>query len=654
MTFATALALLVGLLVTVPVIAHLLRRGKTEEQEFPPARLVPAMVVTSEQRSRLEDLLLLLLRATMIAALAILGATPFVQCSDLTVDRKEGASVALAIVVDDSQSMRARTEDGETRFELALEGAKQLLDSARDGDVIALISGGKPARLLLNATPDLTAARDALGLLQVTDRATDLSDAVALARAALSELPHVDKRVILLSDLSTRSLPKGDPVPWTPLPELRKPVDNCGISVAQAEARGVLTTVGCSSANAARGRKLEVHVASEEGREPLATVELQALLGIQKIDVRVDGLGLDLEVKLSGSDALPEDDAAAVVKEMTELLIAVAADPAKASAATGGPTIIVQALNALDPTLDVRPLGELPEAAGDLERFAALIVDDPAGLSPEERAALNTWLEAGGAALGLLGPSSTNTQLASSVEPFARKGAEWEAKSPVGIAAESIAWLGEESASLTSLAGGGRVRLDAADLPGSTIRGRWDDGVPWLFHRDVGRGLVWTVGLPASVEHSDFALRPGFLALLELVVQHARQTRGPKRSSAGTPWLFQGDQAVKIEGPKGLLKPTGTADGNARQQFIPELAGRYVVTSDGDSEGRLVVLDEDELVLPPQVADGGQRQANTAEANNSVDASPQWALMLLALFAAELLFRAYGDRIRQRFRRTPA
>src|SRR5690606_19863915 len=126
----------------------------------------------------------------------------FVRCSDLSVDRKAGASVALAIVVDDSQSMRATTAGGETRFELAKQGATQLLQSARKGDVIALVGAGRPARLLVNATPDLGAARQALEQLKVSDRATDLSEAVALARTAVKELPHSDKRIVLLSDMA--------------------------------------------------------------------------------------------------------------------------------------------------------------------------------------------------------------------------------------------------------------------------------------------------------------------------------------------------------------------------------------------------------------------------------------------------------------------
>ena len=81
MSFGFAAALLVGLLVAVPFAAHLLRRGRTREFEFPGTHLVPETPPTSKKRSRLDDRVLLSLRSLLVLALAVLGATPFVRCS---------------------------------------------------------------------------------------------------------------------------------------------------------------------------------------------------------------------------------------------------------------------------------------------------------------------------------------------------------------------------------------------------------------------------------------------------------------------------------------------------------------------------------------------------------------------------------------------
>ena len=648
MSFATSLALLVGLLVSAPLLAHLLRRGRTTEQEFPPAKLVPPLVVTSKQRKRLEDRLLLSLRALMVLALAVLGATPFVRCSHLSVDRQSGASVALALVIDDSQSMRARLDDGTPRFDAALSGARQLLRSAREGDALAVIAAGRPARLILNATTDLQAASEALEELRVTDRATALDDAVNLARASLKALPHVDKRIVLLSDLAAPALAsEGEPPVWTPLEALSEPHANCGLVTAEHQGRNAVVTVGCNDVAAARDRRIELLLQDEPDGEPIASAPLSEVHGLQHRSIGLNTLGFELLARLSGSDSIPGDNRAPVSQASSDLSVGVYADSTRASVVTGGPTVLEQALGALDPELALKPLSSLPESVADLEAFAALYVDDPPGLSPEMRNALSDWVERGGVLIGFLGPSSVAAELAASIEPLARQGAQWESGVELRLAVDTLGWLGEQAASLADLGRGGRVRLDAVDLPGTEVVGRWQDGVPWLFRRDVGRGVVLTLGLPVSVEQSDFALRPGFLSLLNWGLELARQRTGPKRSVAGKPWLFPANAKLQVVGPTGPLESHQSASPHAvgalQQQVVPQWAGRYEIEIDGNAEQRLVSVDPDELITQPIGRDSTAAAVQAAKTNPVVDASPQWALLLLVLFAAELMFRVFGD-----------
>src|SRR5215472_7167648 len=126
------MALLAAVLVIAPYIAHRLRRRTAQEQPFPPTRLVQPAPPTARRRSRLEDRALFASRAAAVALLAILGATPLVRCSRLSLRRSGGASVAMVIVFDDSMSMRARSR-GVSRFERARKGARELLASAREG-----------------------------------------------------------------------------------------------------------------------------------------------------------------------------------------------------------------------------------------------------------------------------------------------------------------------------------------------------------------------------------------------------------------------------------------------------------------------------------------------------------------------------------------
>jgi len=116
MSFVTLFALGIAAFVALPILAHRLRRRRAEERPFPAAALVPPAPPRARRRARLEDRALFGVRALAIAALALLGASPLVRCTRLSLSRSSGASMAVAIVIDDSMSMRVKngsqTRDG--------------------------------------------------------------------------------------------------------------------------------------------------------------------------------------------------------------------------------------------------------------------------------------------------------------------------------------------------------------------------------------------------------------------------------------------------------------------------------------------------------------------------------------------------------------
>lgn len=661
MSFLTAAALAVGLLVLAPVIAHLLRRGRTPEREFPPALLVSRLETHSKEKARLEDRTLLSFRALMVLVLALLGATPLVRCSRLSVDRPHGASVAIAIVLDDSHSMRARTRSGTARWDAALEGARQLLRSVREGDAIALVLAGKPARIALGATTDLNAARAALDDVRQTDRSSDLENAIGLARAAIANLQQPDRKVIVLGDLAGSRLDQPDVS--APLESLREPVNDCALVTARRQGDRLNVSLACSAAavgarqlRLANDTPLEAVLAEPSAMNRLS---LEPQHGSQTLAFGLRDGAPDFDLQLSPADDSPDNDRAAVFRAATELNVAVVTDAEGASVITGGPTIIEQALSAVRPDVGVRPLVLLPDETRALEPFAALILNDPAGLGPESRAALSEWVEKGGVALGLLGPASSGLQLSSTLEPFAERSARWEpASAPLSVNAASVPWLGPEGNSLLDVTRAGRMRLDGAELPGTTVIASWQDGVPFLLRRRLGSGLVISAGLPAAVEHSELALRPAFLALLDHVISEAEQRRGPGLSAVGDRWSFPGDKSVSIEGPEGPLElvregcdseaEPGSDCTTGALVATPELAGRYTVLNDGVEQARTARLDEHEITDPPGSWVPTAAAQAAADETGSVDTSPELALALLVLFAGELALRVGSEARRKR------
>lgn len=650
MSFLVTAALAIAGLVIAPLVAHLLRRGRAREQPFPPARLVPITRSVAQERSRIEDRLLFAIRAAQIVLLAVVGAVPLVQCERLSLARNAGASVALAIVLDDSLSMRAVVPGGGERWERARRAALELVSSARRGDAVAIVLAGRPARVAFAPSTDLEAIKRALREFQVSDRSTDLAGAVQLARGLLSELPQRDRQLAIFSDFASDPVPPGAPEPWAPVPELATPADDCGIAGAERKGSRVEAFVVCNSGRAAQGRSVEAFAGdplSEPNKDPgapLGKAPIAPRAGVQTVAVNVPADREILGVRLTGSDALARDDAATVGRESLVLSVAVHADPARASASTGGPTLVEQALGALG-EVSVRPLAILPEDPKELASIAALVLDDPGGLGPEVRRALESWVSRGGVALALLGPRAERREIGSTLEPFAQGALPWDKTEAKGLDPASVAWLGPEAEGLADLAPRGRSRLEGGDLPGSRVVARWSDGAPFLFERELGRGMLFTAGLPSSPDDSDFALRPGFLALLDHVTSLARERSGLRRSIAGHAWRFPASSDVAIDGPGGSLRgreARAGAEGSEQHRiFTPELAGRYRVRSADGTEERTVSFDPEEIGATPRPGALEAVGAGRGKRRPEVDATPEAVLLLIALLALELGIRVF-------------
>ncbi|WP_437486087.1 VWA domain-containing protein [Sorangium sp. So ce1014] len=688
MSFVTLGALLVALLVGAPVAAHLLRRRRAEERPFPPARLVPPTPPTARRRSLLEDRALFATRAVSVLALAVLGATPLLRCSHLALSRRAGASVALAIVVDDSLSMRARPgaggveRAGPARFERALTAARELAGGLAPGDAAALVLAGAPARVALASTTNLTAVTEALAAVTPSDRATDLDGALDLARDLLRGLPQSDKRIVLLSDLADGA-PGAPPISgtpdiatWVPLEELEAAGEDCGIVRADRSSQKARIRVVCTAASTAapgpdpaaaeRDGGAAAPAASAAGASAAAGRSLEvragdAVLGKVALDpaLRAEELTIDLPsgapelllAVLTGGDAIAEDDRAPIISAGGPLSIAVVVDPATTHVETGGPPPLEQALSALDLDAQIRPLPSVPEHADELAAHAGLIVDDAPGFTPEVRRSLAAWVERGGVALLTLGQRAAAAPLGAGFEPLVPGVVRWSASPAPGLDPATAGWLGPSAAGLADVAPRGRATLGAEASEGAEVLARWTDGAPFLVRRPLGRGVVLFMTLPLSTEESDVALRPAFLSLLDGFVGAARARGGARRLAAGEAWTFDGYHDVKVErvrvdrgqGPVGR-EALPVVEVDRRLRVSPPLAGLYELTLDGERSTRVVSVPEREIDLRPRRVAESARAAELGGMSASIDGSPYVALLLLALLAAELLLRALGGR----------
>lgn len=267
-----------------------------------------------------------------------------------------------------------------------------------------------------------------------------------------------------------------------------------------------------------------------------------------------------LVAHLTGTDAIAADDSAPVVVEASPGTVAVVADAVDELAVTGGPPVVEQALAALELDIAVRPIPALPDRSEDLAPFAGAILDDPPGFTPEERRALGTFLEGGGAVLLALGPRAAAAPLGASLEPIIPHAILWGGTPVPGADASSaVGTLAESAQSLEDLAAKARATLAPEDVGGFEPLLKWGDGSILVAKRAIGRGEAWIVTLPFAIDASDLPVRPAFLALLDAWASEARARAAPRRTDVGVAWTFPGARSVEVEVRAAVCLPPRTA-----------------------------------------------------------------------------------------------
>jgi aerotolerance regulator-like protein len=135
-----------GLLtVALPVLIHLLARRSARVQPFPTLRFLDTSRLLPTRRTRLQDVLLLSLRVTILAAAVSALAQPLFPARRQA--RDSSRALARVVVVDTSLSMMRRTRTGER----ALDAARREARALEGADLNVLLETVSPARALAGA-----------------------------------------------------------------------------------------------------------------------------------------------------------------------------------------------------------------------------------------------------------------------------------------------------------------------------------------------------------------------------------------------------------------------------------------------------------------------------------------------------------------------
>lgn len=599
-------ALLAGLLAaSVPLIVHLISKRRARRVRFAALELLLKSQRRSARSIRLRQILLLLVRTLLIAALALALTRPVLRAD--AGPKATTAPLAVVLALDVSASMNTRL-DGRTHFERARAAARDRL-GAEPADVrVGAIACDDVPRDLALPSFDRAALSAALEGSRAGYAFADLgacaARAAALARTVEGE---GERRVVVLSDLAAHGLSAaaadvdgtGVAVEWTRILDEEPPPNHALLDVQVKKTHG------------RSGEALEVSFGAQRWLGPGVDVPADLIVGGRRAarialpfqpGRRLDrsfhhslggepadsaALGPRVAVALE-PDALPADDQVELPYEVPSPLKVVLVDGAPQALAFkdeifylesalrggGGPSGLV-----------VEVVGPDQVRTSTFAGARVVILANVARLDDAAAAALVEHVKSGGGVLLTMGDQVdvewTNRALADLLYAPLR-GSKGQALLDDASVADVLTLTrfrtdhpilkglteGEE------LPGLGRVRTHTLMLlePGGTPQGevliRFSNGAPALVERDLGEGRAAVLLTSVDRDWSDLAIRPGYLPLMRQVVLWlggALDDGGPRLLHVGehkTLRVPRGAEELVVRAPSGAdkrLRPNGAA-----------------------------------------------------------------------------------------------
>lgn len=660
MSLALPLALLVGLLVGGPIVAHFVRRSRSPERPLPTFRLLERALRDSQKRRRVDDRALFALRILAVAFAALAAAAPFVR---VPLELGDGRACALAVVVDASRSMLARSG---TRplIEIARERAARAALELPEGSEITVVLATDPPRVLVDRSTLPEAAARSIRSVEsgVAVGGDRLQAATRLALRRIHGSSFALRRLIVYSDfdahvdISGIEPPRGVTADFVRLePSSRANatvvVDSVRVDPEHPETRVVRAGVLAHGIEAETSLELSVEGTTNAVRttagSPATLVELHSPRLRETTPTAV--LRADVE------DVLPEDDELDLIlrTEPATRLLLVDGEPAtnRYDDEVGLAARALELVPASEHRFEVQRIDAGALGAEELRRSDVVVLANVDRLSADVvdvlvervRAGLGLFVAPGDRTDGRTVSSQLSALLPARIGlhapcPDARGGMPRDV--PAGIVVSGFA---------------GMAHRRCTELEPNLGRSRTamvrDDGAPLLVVGEFGRGRVAVLGTSLDPEDSDLSLRPGFLPLLASTARYLDSSGSSidDRVPPGTT-VRVGRDGVRVVDPDGReLLP----DAEGRLGPLDRL-GPYRVERDGrpDPDASFTVvaeLAESDLragPLPSSAAGrGGRANAGTASLRRDLSAPVFAVLGLLVLTEGFLRERQRGRRV---------
>ena len=513
------------LLLAVPVLIHLVQRTHPSGFRFPSLMFLREIPWREKRRLEIRHWLLMLMRCLLLALIALAFARPFLSADSASLS-ESGRSDAV-IVIDRSYSMRIGD-----RWQQALERALQQVAEKSAADRLGVIVFGAESEVVSELSENADDLRAVITLQQPGLRGTRLKVAIEQAARLLEGSTAERRSILLISDFqaSVDEIPIVDPgieIETFAVSAENPPnasIDSVSIEAPASGATDEFALVVTLSNHSSTPLEQRLTV-NLNGREQPA----RALLVEPEVEPRIRFEGLPAGTGMIRGSASLDGDALAldnrhyfIYSSQQRIPVLLIEDQ---QSRTNQNLYLQRALE-----LSRQPLFRIRRGSweslldGDLDAWAAIIVNDAAIPGAAAGDALKEFVTAGGGLLVALGESSqASWQAFGGLLPgtLARR-VDADPGAAIRIATlaqdHAISAALEEPLDLTAARVYSYRDLEAgAD---DRILGRFSDGGIALLERRSGAGRVVVMSSTLDAHWNDLALQPVFLPFLHQALRY--------------------------------------------------------------------------------------------------------------------------------------
>ncbi|HUE86586.1 MAG TPA: BatA domain-containing protein [Vicinamibacterales bacterium] len=514
--------------VAIPILLHLFRRKTDAVVDFPAVQLLQTAPVEQHRRRRLREWILLALRVTALALLALAFARPYMP----TVSAVIPAPVTV-VALDSSLSLSAPGQ-----FERAREIAREAVNDAPASHTVALVTFADSATLVVPPTSNRSLVLAGIDEAQPTAGGTRFRTALARSAEALAS---GEGQIIVVTDLQQTGWDAGDEggVPQgidVHVREVAAPAGNVAVTAARREGDAIIAGVHNFGGSLVRA-PVSVWVGDNELGRQSVEIGPQAAADVRFVAPPPTQGGAEVRVEDAAGYQYDNSRYVVLAPPSAVPVFIVTAEP---PAASNAGLYVERALAVADEgrafaprVIDGRAFSALADA--EFGRPGAIFLLGTSTLDRTGRQRVAAFLGAGGRVLLTLGPDVDVATLADTVGTpvmFGADVAEPRARTVTLVAADTRHPIFRPFVNPTGALGDVYVeryrRLN--DEAGRTVLARFSGAGDALVEQVVERGRLLVFASDLDNRWNRFPLNPAFVPWVIETARYLAQGRDERES----------------------------------------------------------------------------------------------------------------------------